>query len=113
LEFQSTSNRSYYIDKNRISQSFSLAFYGFYSYNNPMSTINNSKSKGGRPPKSPEELRTEDLLVKLKTDEKEAFKHAADLAGVSLSTWVRERLRWAATKELQNYGREVPFLQPI
>jgi hypothetical protein len=67
--------------------------------------------KRGRPPKQASELRTEDLLVKLKVDEKVAFKDAADLAGVSLSTWVRERLRRVAMRELQEAARPIAFLK--
>jgi hypothetical protein len=72
---------------------------------------NGAKPKRGRPPKQVSELRTEDLLVKLKVDEKEAFKDAADLAGVSLSTWVRERLRRVAMNELQEAARPIAFLK--
>jgi uncharacterized protein (DUF1778 family) len=70
-----------------------------------------SKRRRGRPFKKPDELRTEDLLVKLKVDEKEAFKHAADLAGVSLSSWVRERLRRVAMRELQEAEQPISFLR--
>jgi hypothetical protein len=70
-----------------------------------------SKRKRGRPVKAPGELRNEDLLVKLKADEKEAFKDAADLAGVSLSTWVRERLRQVAIRELQSASQPIAFLR--
>jgi len=71
----------------------------------------NGQRKRGRPPKKPDELRNEDLLVKLKIDEKEAFKDAADLAGVSLSTWVRERLRRVAVMELKEAARPIAFLR--
>lgn len=70
-----------------------------------------SKNKGGRPPKNPDELRSEDLLVKLKVDEKEAFKDAAQLAGVPLSVWVRERLRRVAIRELEEAARPIAFLR--
>jgi uncharacterized protein (DUF1778 family) len=73
----------------------------------------NGKRKRGRPSKAPDELRNEDLLVKLKADEKEAFKDAADLAGVSLSTWVRERLRQVAIRELQSASQPIAFLRPV
>ena len=73
--------------------------------------INKSKRKRGRPPKQLNELRNEDLLVKLQADEKEAFKDAADLAGVPLSSWVRERLRRMAIRELQEAARPVAFLK--
>jgi predicted HicB family RNase H-like nuclease len=72
--------------------------------------IKNQK-KRGRPPKNQNDLRNEDLLVKLKADEKEAFKNAADLAGISLSSWVRERLRQVAIKELQSAAHPIAFLK--
>lgn len=76
-----------------------------------MKASNKSKRKGGRPPKNPDELRSEDLLVKLMVDEKEAFKNAAQLAGVPLSSWVRERLRRVAIKELEEASQPVAFLK--
>jgi len=71
------------------------------------------KAKRGRPTKNPDELRNEDLLVKLLADEKEAFKDAANLAGVSLSTWVRERLRQVAVRELRSASHPVAFLKHL
>jgi hypothetical protein len=73
--------------------------------------MENIKSKRGRPPKKANDLYTEDLLVKLKADEKEAFRNAAELAGVPLSTWVRERLRRVAMRELQEASRPIPFIR--
>lgn len=69
------------------------------------------KSKRGRPPKEPSQLKTEPLLVRLEATEKEAFKDAAKLAGIPLSTWVRERLRRIAVKELESAARPIAFLQ--
>jgi hypothetical protein len=43
--------------------------------------------------------------------EKEAFKQAADLAGIPLSAWIRERLRRAARKELEEADKPIPFLE--
>lgn len=43
--------------------------------------------------------------------EKQAFQIAADLSGIPLSAWMRERLRSAARRELIDAGRKVPFLQ--
>jgi hypothetical protein len=40
-----------------------------------------------------------------------AFRDAARIAGIPMSAWVRERLRRAATRELEDAGREVAFLQ--
>jgi predicted HicB family RNase H-like nuclease len=69
------------------------------------------RKKRGRPPKEADRLRNESLLVRLEPDEKEAFKGAADLAGISLSSWVRERLRQIAVRELQEASQPVPFLR--
>jgi hypothetical protein len=41
--------------------------------------------------------------------EKEAFFSAADVAGLSLSAWIRERLRSIARRELLEVGKDVPF----
>jgi len=68
-------------------------------------------NKRGRPPKEPNRLRNDKLLVRLEQDEKEAFKDAADLSGVALSSWVRERLRRAAIRELQEAARPIAFLK--
>ena len=45
--------------------------------------------------------RTEYLELRLTEPEKRAFSQAAAIAGVALSTWVRERLRRAAVRELE------------
>ena len=45
------------------------------------------------------------------SQEKKAFKDAAELAGTGLSTWVRERLRIVARKELESADRSVAFLE--
>jgi len=75
--------------------------------------ISMKKPKRGRPPKEADRLRSESLLVRLETREKEAFKDAADLAGVPLSTWVRERLRQVAVRELDKASRPIPFLRHV
>lgn len=70
------------------------------------------KKRGrGRPPKDVDKLRSESLLVRLEGGEKEAFRNAAELAGVPLSSWVRKRLRQIAAKELGRAARPVAFLQ--
>ena len=43
--------------------------------------------------------------------EKEAFRVAAELSGLEMSGWIRERLRAAARKELSGAGKPVPNLQ--
>jgi hypothetical protein len=65
----------------------------------------------GRPKKSSGQLQTEYLDVRLVPSEKEAFKEAADIAGLPLSAWVRERLRQVAVRELESAGRKIAFLR--
>lgn len=73
--------------------------------------MKNKATRGrGRPPKDAGELRSESLLVRLDGGEKEAFKEAAALAGVTLASWVRERLRQIAIKELGKAERPIAFL---
>ena len=67
----------------------------------------------GRPKKEASERKTEALLIRLMVSEKEGFQIAADIAGISLSSWVRERLRMAAIRELEQSGRKVPFIPEI
>lgn len=50
------------------------------------------------------------LQVRLNAGEKQAFEDAAELAGIALSAWVRERLRLTATRELEAASRPVAFL---
>ena len=45
--------------------------------------------------------------------EKQGFREAAELSGIGLSTWIRERLRMAAIRELESAGRRVPFVSPF
>jgi hypothetical protein len=55
----------------------------------------------------------EKILIRLDSSEKIGFKKAADIAGIGLSTWVRERLRLTAIQELTNAGEKIPFLNPV
>ena len=57
--------------------------------------------------------KTESLLVRVTETEKEGFELAAVLAGISLSSWVRERLRLTAIRELEGAGRRVPFVPEL
>jgi hypothetical protein len=61
------------------------------------------------------ELAQKTLTYKLRIapDEKESFQAAADLAGVALSAWKRERLRSATINELERAGLKISFLKPI
>lgn len=63
--------------------------------------------------KNANEKKTEALLIRLMGLEKEGFQLAADIAGISLSSWIRERLRLAAIRELEQAGRPVPFIPAI
>ncbi|HEX4131397.1 MAG TPA: hypothetical protein VHZ24_15260 [Pirellulales bacterium] len=49
--------------------------------------------------------------IRLQPSEKEGFAEAAQLAGLSLSAWMRERLRIAAKKELEQFGKTAVFLR--
>lgn len=55
--------------------------------------------------------KTETLKFRLQETELVAFSRAAELAGLPLSAWVRERLRLAAIRELESAGQKVPFVQ--
>ena len=57
------------------------------------------------------EKKTGNLLIRLSPDEKTAFETAASIAGISISSWVRERLRRACVRELEDTGLQVPFLR--
>ena len=65
----------------------------------------------GRPPKGSERIKSESLLLRLAPAEKTAFALAADIAGLPVAAWMRERLREAARRELIESGLQVPFLQ--
>lgn len=58
-------------------------------------------------------MKTMTLQIRLHPQEKEAFENAAGLSGIALSSWVRERLRSAAIRELEGAGRPIPFIEPI
>lgn len=50
------------------------------------------------------------LEVRVDTLEKRAFRDAADLAGIPLATWIRERLRQVAIRELEAAAYPIAFL---
>lgn len=68
-------------------------------------------NKGGRPVKAIKH--SESLALRMEPAEKQAFKDAADVAGVPLAVWMRERLRRAAVRELEEAARPIAFLPPI
>jgi uncharacterized protein (DUF1778 family) len=57
--------------------------------------------------------KTENIQIRATDCEKEGFESAASIAGISLSSWMRERLRYAAIRELEGAGRKVPFIPEI
>jgi predicted HicB family RNase H-like nuclease len=61
----------------------------------------------------PKQVRTlsEYLEIRVGEEEKKAFRDAADLAGIPLATWVRERLRRVAIRELEEGSIPIAFLQ--
>lgn len=71
----------------------------------------NMGKKRGRPPGHTGKAKSESIEVRMSDAEKTAFQAAADLSGLSLSSWVRERLRRAARAELEDVGKPVAFLQ--
>ena len=66
--------------------------------------------KNSRAAKEAARAKSDYLEIRLGPAEKQAFKDAADLAGLGVSAWVRERLRRIAAKELQDADRPVAFL---
>lgn len=54
--------------------------------------------------------RENQLLIRLSNDEKDGFEQAAEMAGITMSAWARQKLRLAAAKELREADRQIPFL---
>lgn len=50
------------------------------------------------------------LQVRLSQAERDTLNLVATGSGISVSAWVRDRLRRAAREELQSSGIKVPFL---
>jgi hypothetical protein len=67
--------------------------------------------RGGRPEKAVK--RGEILNIRLEPLEKQAFTDAALLAGLDVSAWVRERLRRAAIRELEDAALPIAFLKTL
>jgi hypothetical protein len=84
-----------------------LDFGIFWQYNLRMST---NSTRRGRPRKNSDETKSESVLLRMEEREKEGFAAAAKVAGAPLSVWMRERLRRAAIRELEEAGKRIPFL---
>lgn len=65
--------------------------------------------KRGRPKK--ENPLDEYIELRVTTAEKQAFRDAAEYTGIPMATWMRERLRRIAARELQGAERPVAFLK--
>ena len=65
--------------------------------------------KRGRPKK--ENPLDEYIELRVTTAEKLAFRDAAEYTGIPLATWMRERLRQIAARELKKAHRTVAFLE--
>lgn len=63
----------------------------------------------GRPKKA--SRLDKNLEIRVESAEKQTFKDAAVLAGIPLSTWIRERLRRVAIRELEAAGHSISFLE--
>ena len=64
-----------------------------------------------KPPKTTDSDRKEvPFNIRVAAAEKAGFERAAEIAGIPLSAWARERLRAAAFRELDNVGEPAPFL---
>ena len=69
--------------------------------------------KTGRPKKQPSAVKADYIEVRCEQAEKDAFRAAAEAAGLPLSGWIRERLRRIARKELEDIDMPVAFLERL
>ena len=82
-----------------------------HAYKSHILTKKTTKQKRrGRPKKGSDKIKGIRLDMRLETSEKEGFRAAAELSGLDLSAWIRERLRRAAWEELKRAGQPIPFL---
>jgi mobilization protein NikA len=70
-------------------------------------------ARTGRPKKKAAESKTDYIEVRCEESEKQAFRQAAEAVGLPLSGWIRERLRRAARKELEDMDMPVAFLERL
>lgn len=51
------------------------------------------------------------MRLRVEETERQGFEKAAQISGLTLSAWARERLRGTARRELTEAGEQVPFHQ--
>ena len=85
---------------------YSKVFYvdlcSFCGYNSIMTQPGRPKSKTPK---------TEFFKLRLTDKEKQAFTLCASVSGIPVAAWVRERLRKAAIRDLEEAGQKIPFLR--
>jgi uncharacterized protein (DUF1778 family) len=64
----------------------------------------NDQRKRGRPPRGVQAQGAR-IYLRAADDEKAEFEQAAAMAGLSLSDWIRDRLKAAAKRELRRADR--------
>ena len=62
---------------------------------------------------TPERMKDQVIQLRVADAEKRGFQAAANLAGIPLSSWVRERLRLAAIRDLESAGQRIPFIEAL
>lgn len=70
-----------------------------------------SEKRRGRPLKGSDKVKGFRFAMRLDEAERDGFRAAAELSGLDVSAWVRERLRQVAWKELERAGKPVPFIR--
>lgn len=58
-------------------------------------------------------MKDDSIYIRLSASEKTAFQDAAQLAGITLSAWMRERLRTAARRDLEDAGLPIAFIKEM
>ena len=53
------------------------------------------------------------VFIRVTDEEKAAFDKAAEISGIALSAWARQKLRSAAIKELEAVSEPIPFLNQV
>ena len=67
------------------------------------------KLRRGRPAKPSDKRLSKKVLLRVHPLEKQAFAEAGELAGTTMSGWMRDRLRTACERDLGKAGRPVPY----